>query len=71
MLPSFARTLHSSTDSSHWLLPLALQGIGKVELDLCSVDVHKLTQSQVQDLAGNAFSLNLFQTILVGVLLHY
>ena len=52
------------------VLPFLLQGLSKEELKMCGLD-KDVSLKQAQDLAGNAFTANVFASILFSVLLHY
>lgn len=52
------------------VLPFLLQGLSKEELDLCGLG-KDIPFKHAQDLAGNAFTANVFASILFSILLHY
>ncbi|CAK9074637.1 unnamed protein product [Durusdinium trenchii] len=52
------------------VLPFLLQGLSQEELQMCGLD-KDVPFKHAQDLAGNAFTANVFASILFSILLHY
>lgn len=51
-------------------LPFLLQGLSMEELRMCGLD-KDFPFKHAQDLAGNAFTANVFASVLFSILLHY